>query len=123
MAHRITLIALDNYFASNVIGTVDLLHTANLIGARRDRPLDPIFEWQVLLLTGGRYARRTVIPCPLMERWKALQVGVVIIPALRIAQPERLAETLESHRPLLPWLKAQYEAGVIIAAFAGKGDS
>jgi transcriptional regulator GlxA family with amidase domain len=117
MAHRMTLVALDNCFASNIIGTVDLLHTANLIGARRDPPLDPIFEWQVLPVDGRPVRASNGYPLSVDGALEGAPSGkVVIIPALSIAQPERLVETLESHRPLLPWLKAQYQAGIIIAA-------
>jgi hypothetical protein len=55
MAHRIAIVVFDDCFASNVVGLVDLLHSANLIAARRDPPLDVVFEWKVLS-TDGRPA-------------------------------------------------------------------
>jgi transcriptional regulator GlxA family with amidase domain len=44
MAHRITLVGLDDCFASNIVGSADLLSTANLVAAQAGQ--EP-FEWQV----------------------------------------------------------------------------
>jgi transcriptional regulator GlxA family with amidase domain len=46
MAHRITLVGLDECFASNIVGSADLLSTANLVAAQAGQ--EPPFEWQVL---------------------------------------------------------------------------
>ena len=50
MAHRITLLALEGCFASNITGAVDLFNTANIVARRLER--EPPFEWQVLSLDG-----------------------------------------------------------------------
>ena len=52
MAHRVTLLALDDCFASNVIGTMDMLGTANLVAGQLDPPRAAVFEWQVLSVDG-----------------------------------------------------------------------
>jgi len=117
MAHRISFVGLDNCFASNIVGIVDLLHSANLIGARRDPPLDPIFEWQVLSVDGQPVRASNGYTLAVDGALDSAPDGkVVIIPALSISQPERLSDTLDSHRQLVPWLKAQHQAGTIIAS-------
>ncbi|HZE10921.1 MAG TPA: helix-turn-helix domain-containing protein [Burkholderiales bacterium] len=117
MPHLISLLALDGCFASNVVGTVDLLHSANLIGANRDPPLGPVFEWQVLSLDGRPVRASNGYFLPVDAALKnAPSAKVVVIPALSIAEPGRLGERLDRHRPLLPWLRAQHRTGVTIAA-------
>jgi transcriptional regulator GlxA family with amidase domain len=116
MAHRISLVALERCFASNIVGTVDLLSSANLIGARRNPPLEATFEWQVLSIDGRPVRASNGYPIAVDRALeKALNAKVVIVPALSIEEPARLSERLESYRPLWPWLKAQHQRGAIIA--------
>jgi transcriptional regulator GlxA family with amidase domain len=116
MAHRISLVALENCFASNIVGTVDLLHTANLIGAHRDPPLEPLFEWQILSVDGAPVRASNGYLLPVDGALKSAgSAKVVIVPALSISAPDRLDERLESLATLASWLKAQHQAGAIIA--------
>jgi transcriptional regulator GlxA family with amidase domain len=115
MTHRITLLALDGCFASNVIGFIDLLQTANMVAGRLGRPA--LFAWEVLSLDGkavrasnggmlavdGRIGRRT-------------PGKVIVIPAFGSPQPDTLIAAVRRHARLLPWLRRQHEAGATLAA-------
>lgn len=52
VAHRVTLLALDECFASNLVGFADLLHTANLVTAHLDARAHPPFSWQLVSADG-----------------------------------------------------------------------
>jgi len=117
MAHRIAIVALDDCFASNVVGLVDLLHSANLIAAQCDPPLDSMFEWQVLS-SDGRPVRASngytlAVDGAVNGRWQA---KVVVVPAFSIAHPRQLEAKLARERGLVRWLQAQFRSGATIAA-------
>src|SRR5215831_18072618 len=44
MPHRITLLAIDGCFASNIVGAIDMFFAANLAAAASNPPAEPIFE-------------------------------------------------------------------------------
>ena len=115
MAHRITLLALEGCFASNITGAIDLLNTANVVARRLER--EPLFEWQVLS-PDGRAVRassgyRMTVDGALD---KAPPAKVVMIPAFGSPQPEQLAAAVKRQAGLLPWLIGQYESGATLAA-------
>jgi transcriptional regulator GlxA family with amidase domain len=117
MTTRITLLALEGCFASNVIGFIDLLHIANMVTARDVAVRKPPFEWNVLSLDGNPV--RASNGCMIavdghVARQTASQV--VVIPAFGSAQAGALIESVKRHSPLLPWMRAQYDAGATLAA-------
>jgi transcriptional regulator GlxA family with amidase domain len=117
MAYRIAIVVPDDCFASNVVGLVDLLHSANLIARRHDPPLDVVFEWKVLS-SDGRPVRASngymlAVDGAVGSAWRA---KVVVVPAFSIADPEQLEAKLTRERQLVPWLQAQFTAGATIAA-------
>lgn len=118
MAHRITLLTFDECFASNIVGSADLLNTANLVAARSDPGRTPAFEWQVLS-PGGRAIRGSSgLELPVDGALERDPPGkLIIVPAYGSPDVESLFAALRSHRrQLLPWLRAQYQSGVTIAA-------
>lgn len=117
MTTRITLLALESCFASNVIGFIDLLHTANMIAARASPSAKPPFEWTVLSLDGK--AVRTSNGCILAVDGRVGRKpasNVIFIPAFGSPHAGPLIEAIKRHERLLPWLRAQYEAGAMLAA-------
>jgi transcriptional regulator GlxA family with amidase domain len=117
MSHPIAIVGLDDCFASNVIGLVDLLHCANLIAARRNPPLDCVFEWQVLSIDGepvrASNGYRIAVDGALDG---ARPAKVVIVPAVSIAHPEQLERELDRYGRLLAWIQSQFDSGATIAA-------
>jgi len=117
MAHRITLLALDGCFASNVIGFIDLLDTANTVSARFDPPRQPPFTWQVLSPDGkpvrASNGFRLAVDGGLARRPRG---KVIVIPAFGSPLPDQLLAAIKRQRRLLPWLRAQYAAGVTLTA-------
>jgi transcriptional regulator GlxA family with amidase domain len=117
VAHRVTLLALNSCFSSNIVGTIDMLWTANLVASRLDPPRGTVFEWQVLsphgepVQTSNGY--RLAVDGDLDRRPPG---KVVIIPAFGSPQPDVHVEAVKSHSNLLPWLRAQYESGATLAA-------
>lgn len=115
MANRITLLALEDCFASNITGAVDLFNTANMIARQLDR--EPPFEWRVLS-PDGRPVRassgyRLTVDGALKD---APLAKVIMIPAFGSPQPERLIEAVRRYAGLLPWLRKRYRSGVTLAA-------
>jgi transcriptional regulator GlxA family with amidase domain len=117
LAHRITLLALDECLASNVVGAADLLKAANLVAARLDPPREPVFEWQVLSPDGRPIRASNGLTLSVDGALDRTPPGkVIIVPAFGSPEPERFLAALESHQRLLPWLRTQYESGVTLAA-------
>lgn len=118
MPHLITLLALDGCFASSIVGAMDLFDTANMVGARQNPTAsDPIFQWQVLSPDG--HAVRASNGYPLSADGAledAPPAKLVMIPPFGAPQPKQLLAALKRHGHLASWLKAQYEAGVTLAA-------
>jgi transcriptional regulator GlxA family with amidase domain len=115
MAHRITLLALEGCFASNITGAIDVFNTANTVAQRLGR--EPLFEWQVLSLDGGPVRAssgyRMTVDGALED---APPAKLVLIPAFGSPQPEQLVAAVKRHAGLLPWLAKQYDSGVTLAA-------
>lgn len=116
MAHRVTLLALNDCFGSNIVGSMDMLGAANLAAGRADPPREPVFEWQVLS-ADGEAVRTSNGYCLAVDGDLDRQPPgkVVIIPAFGSARPELHIEAVERHGNLLPWLRAQYDSGVTLA--------
>src|SRR5262249_18891622 len=115
VAHRITLLALEGCFASNITGAIDLFNTANLIARRLGR--EPPFAWQVLSLD-GRPVRASsgyrITADNALENGQPARLGM--IPAFGSPQPEQLMGAVKHHAALLPWLIRQYQSGATLAA-------
>ena len=115
MAHRITLLALEGCFASNITGAIDLFNTANQVAQRLGR--EPLFVWQVLSLDArpvrASSGYRMTVDGALDE---APMAKVVMIPAFGSAQAEQLAGAVKRQAGLLPWLIKQYQSGATLAA-------
>ena len=115
MAHRVTLLALEGCFASNITGAIDLFNTANIVARRLDR--EAPFEWQVLSLDGrpvqASSGYRMTVDGALEN---APPAKLVMIPAFGSPQPEQLMDAVKRHAVLLPWLIRQYESGATLAA-------
>ena len=90
MAHRITLLALEGCFASNVIGFIDLLDTANTVCARLEPPRPPPFEWQVVS-PDGKPVRASNGGMVAVDGGLAMRpLGkVIVIPAFGSPRPDR----------------------------------
>lgn len=116
MANRVTLLAPDECFASSIAGTVDLLHTANLVAARLDPPRAPIFEWQVLSRDGQPVRASNGYEVAVDgDLDRAPRGKIVVVPAFGSPQPDLLFCALERQRPLLSWLRSEHAAGATIA--------
>jgi transcriptional regulator GlxA family with amidase domain len=117
VAHRITLLALDGCFASNLVGCVDLFNTANLAAARLDPPGAPVFEWQVLSPGGLPVRASNGITLSVDGALEGAGLGkLIVVPAFGSPEPEQFLSALAGHCHLLPWLRKQYESGVTLAA-------
>jgi transcriptional regulator GlxA family with amidase domain len=117
VAHRITLLALNTCFGSNIVGTIDMLWTANLVAGRLDPPRDAPFEWQVLSPHGEPVSPSNGYRLAVDGDLDRAPPGkVVIIPAFGSPQPDVHIEAVKRHARLLPWLRAQYESGATLAA-------
>ncbi|HKK06236.1 MAG TPA: helix-turn-helix domain-containing protein [Gammaproteobacteria bacterium] len=117
MSYRVTLLALEGCFASNVAGAIDLFDTANQVAARQDPSTEPIFTWQVLS-PGGQPVRASS-GCMLAVDGPvdgAPPARLIMIPAFGSPRPSQLAAAIGRYTDLIPWLRAQHEAGVAIAA-------
>jgi transcriptional regulator GlxA family with amidase domain len=117
MSHRITLLALEGCFASNIAGAIDLFDTANRIASLNDSSLAPLFAWQVLSPDGQ--AARTSNGYQLTVDGSlavASFAKTIMIPAFGSSRPRELVAALARNANLIPWLQAQYAAGVEIAA-------
>lgn len=117
MAHRITLLALNGCFGSNVIGTIDMLWTTNLLASRLEPPREPVFQWQVLSPDGQTVTTSNGYHLAVDGNLDHAPPGkVVIIPAFGSPEANAHIEAVKSHARLLPWLHAQYESGATLAA-------
>lgn len=117
MAHRVTLLALDDCFASNVVGTIDMFGTANLVAGQLDPPRPGVFEWQVLSADGRPVRSSNGYRLPVDGAVdEAPPASVIVIPAFGSPQPELLAAALSRQSGLLPWLRTQYESGATLAS-------
>ena len=115
MAHRITLLALDECFASSITGAIDLFNTANIVARRLER--EPLFEWQVLSLDGRPVRASNGYSLTVDGALEnAPPAKVVMIPAFGSPQPEQLMVAVKRHAALLPWLIKQYESGATLTA-------
>lgn len=117
MANRVTLLALDECFASSIACTVDLLNTANLVAAALDPPREPVFEWQVLSLDGRAVRASNGYDIPVDGRIDgSLRGKLVVVPAFGSPHPDLLVGALQRQQALLPWLRSEHASGVTIAA-------
>jgi transcriptional regulator GlxA family with amidase domain len=115
--HRITLLALNECFASNVIGAADLLHAANLTAARLEPPRGPLFEWRVVSPSGKPVRASNGATLSVDGAPDQVAVGkLIIVPAFGSPEPQHFLSVLDDNRCLLPWLRAQYAAGATLAA-------
>jgi transcriptional regulator GlxA family with amidase domain len=115
VAHRITLLALEGCFASNITGTIDLFNTANLVARLKER--EPVFDWQVLSLNGRPVRASSGYSLTVDGSLEnAPPAKVVMIPAFGSPQPEQLVAAVKRHAALLPWLTKQYESGATLTA-------
>ncbi len=117
MTHRVTLLALDECFASNLVGFADLLHTANLVAAHLDaRALSP-FKWQVASADGRPVRTSNGLTLKVDGAARDLSPGaLIVVPAFGSPQPEHSLSVLQRHSRLLIWLREQHAAGVTLAA-------
>ena len=116
MAHRITLLAIDGCFASNVVGTIDMLFAANLTAAASDPPRKPVFQWQVLSRDGAPVRAANGYALSVDGALDGMPASeLVLIPAFGSPLPELHVEAVRSNADLLPWLRKQYESGATIA--------
>lgn len=117
MAHRVTLLALADCFASNVVGTMDMLGTANLVAGQLDPPRPRVFEWQVLSANGepvrSSNGHRIAVDGAIEGSPPA---SVIVIPAFGSPEPEQHIAAIRREARLLPWLRAQYESGATLAS-------
>jgi len=117
MSHRISLLALEGCFASNIMGAIDLFDTANRLAALRRHPSAPLFAWQVLSPDGqpatASNGYRIAVDSALEH---APTANTIMIPAFGSSQPRELMAALARQASLIPWLRAQHAAGVEIAA-------
>ena len=117
MPHRITMLALEGCFASNVVGTIDMLWTANQVATRLDPAREPVFAWQVLSPGGVPVRASNGYRMAVDGDIDRLPPGkVVVIPAFGSPEADRHFQAVRSHATLLPWLRSQYESGTILAA-------
>lgn len=121
MATRMTVLALSGCMASGVFGTLDVLATANYCAARR-RPdgdaAEPVFEWQVATPNGDRVRGYSGAPIDADCALEAVtHCDVVILPSAFAAMRARArcGPTLASQDRVRAWLRAQHEAGTLIA--------
>ena len=117
MTHRITLLALEGCFASNLIGFIDLLYTANIVAVRAAPARKPVFEWTVLSLDGRAVRASNGCMLAVDGRIGRRRAGkVIVVPAFGSPQAGPLLEAVKRHELLLPWLRAQHKAGATLAA-------
>ncbi len=117
MAHRVTLLALDDCFASNVIGTMDMLGTANLVAGQLDPPRAAVFEWQVLSVDGEPVRASNGHPVAVDGAIEGSPpASVIVIPAFGSPRPEEHIAAIRREARLLPWLRTQYANGTTLAS-------
>jgi transcriptional regulator GlxA family with amidase domain len=117
MAHRVTLLALNTCFGSNIVGTIDMLWTANLVASRLDPPHEAVFEWQVLSPNGETVHTSNGYRMAVDGDINRTPAGkVIVIPAFGSPQADMHIHAVKSHANLLPWLRAQHDAGATLAA-------
>lgn len=117
MSHRISLLALEGCFASNIMGAIDLFDTANRIAGLRRHPQAPLFAWQVLSIDGQPASASNGYRIAVDGALEGAPLAkTIIIPAFGSPQPQELVAALSSNASLIPWLRAQFETGVEIAA-------
>lgn len=117
MPHRVTLLALEGCFASNILGTIDLFDVTNRIAARQAPSTKPIFTWQILSPDGQRVKASNgyfiMVDGSLNE---APTANTIMIPAFGSPRPHELIAALAHQSDLISWLQIQHQAGVAIAA-------
>jgi transcriptional regulator GlxA family with amidase domain len=117
MAHRITLLALSHCLASNIMGAIDLFHTANFLAKRGKAKDGPLFEWQVLSLDGRPVKSSSGCLLPVDGSLKDRPPGkVVMIPAFGSPIYEKLIEEMAKCGLLVKWLKDQHRKGATLTA-------
>ena len=117
MTCRITLLALDECFASNLVGTADLLRAANLVAAQFDARAGPPFSWQVVSPDGKPVRASNGLTLNVNGAAADQPPGqLIVVPAFGSPQPEHFLAVLQRHQRLLPWLREQYDSGVTLAA-------
>lgn len=115
MPNRIAILALDDCFASNVMGAIDLFNTANVIARFAGAP--PPFEWRVVSPHGRPVRTSSGRELPVDGGLEAAaRAKVIMIPAFGSPDDRRMIAAVESQRPLLPWLRRRHKAGVLLAA-------
>lgn len=117
MPHRVTLLALEGCFASNILGAIDLFDVTNRLAARQEPDNPPIFTWQVLSPDGQPVKSSNgyfiTVDGSLYE---APTANTIMIPAFGSPRPQELIAVLMRQSCLITWLQAQHQAGVAIAA-------
>jgi transcriptional regulator GlxA family with amidase domain len=116
MSQRITFLALNDCFASNIVGAIDMLWTANTVAAQVGASADAAFEWQIVSPTGAPVrasSRQTIAVDGNLERTAG---KVIVVPAFGSPQSDLHIKAVERHAQLLPWLRERYAAGVTLAA-------
>lgn len=117
MTYRITLLALDECFASNLAGTADLLRAANLVAAEVDARAEPQFSWKVVSPDGRLVRASNGLSLNVDGAARDHPPGqLIVVPAFGSPQPDHFLAVLERHRHLLPWLREQHASGVTLAA-------
>lgn len=114
---RVALLAMDDCYASSLIGFMDLLQIANAHARKQLGDVMEPFEWRFISMDGGNVKASGGLPLA-VDTAPDLETifDVVYIPGVFYGGPEAFDRFLKKHAVMGDWLTAQWQRGAILAA-------
>ena len=114
---RIVLVLLEDFLASGLAGTMDLLNTANLVHQYMHKNAPKLFEWELVSIDANDVKASNGYIHPVTQSIQQItSADVIYIPGVSLIGERAISKSLQQNQVLFLWLQKQALNNGIIAS-------